>query len=197
MRGEIEAALLGSGLSVGSGTAEELGPEAGHGVPGWVAERVLEFVEHLLPLVTIDRNGKDRAGSERGKSMGVGMALVAGKGARKDKNTFGGKGKRGAGEGKYSINLFGETVEEMSTRFQDFYGRLEGDLRAAVLSSSLGVGKEPVGKWDGDGEIRKEGGKDKDDEKERKERKEEAAEARVREVMEVVEKAICELFYDR
>jgi hypothetical protein len=197
VKGEIRAALLGSRSSVGSGTGEELGSEAGHGVPGWVAEKVIEFVEHLLPFVAIDRNGKDGARSVREKSMGVGMALVAGKGAGKGKSVFGGKEKRVAGEGKYSINLFGETMEELSTRFQDFYGVLEGDLRAAVLSSSLGVGREPVGKWDGDAEMHKDEGKDEDEERERRESKEEEAEARVREVMEVVEKFVCVLFYDR
>jgi hypothetical protein len=171
---EINAALVG-----GSG----VGSAAGAAAPGWVAERVIGFVEDLFPLVKADRVGK-------GRNLGVGMTLVAGKGTGKSKGAFAGmeksaklQGGAGGGGGKYVVNMFGETVEETSERFQEFY---EGDLRAVS-----GGGKKV------DGVAAADGVTDKNAEWGKRGKQGEESEARVREVVEVVERVVCELFYDR
>jgi hypothetical protein len=157
----------------------------------WVEERVVEFVRGLLPLVEADRVGGAEGGG--GKGRGVGMTLVAGKGAGKGGRRGGLSEKGGENEkgvGKYVLNTFGPTMEEMSARFQAFYEGLEKDLRAtaATSTSSGGASVDAGSEEKVDGEKEKEWAK-----REEQEQKD----GRVRAVMEVVEKVVCELFYDR
>ena len=151
----------------------------------WVEERVVEFVGGLLPLVEVDRVGGAEGGG--GKGRGVGMTLVAGKGAGKGGRRGGLSEKGGENEkgvGKYVLNTFGPTMEDMSARFQAFYEGLEKDLRAtaATSTSSGGASVDAGSEEKTDGEKEKEWAK---------------KDGRLRAVMEVVEKIVCELFYDR
>ncbi|KAF7964557.1 hypothetical protein HWV62_5696, partial [Athelia sp. TMB] len=126
--------------------------------PGWVADRVIQFANDLMPLV---KNGK--GAEEKAKVLIKGTA--AAKEAEKDK---------GAGKGKYVVNSLGETVEELSERFQEFYVRLEDEL-----------GSRGMGRISSDDEKR-----DGETDRERREREEDEKDARIRQVMEVVEQGV-------
>lgn len=145
--------------------------------PGWVAERTIEFTSEFFPFIKPSGKG---AGASKS------MTLVAGKGASK------GKDEAAVTAGKYVINegSFGETMENLSERFQDFYSALEGDLRTSI-SSLFPPSHEK------DGSDEKQDINVNETEKEKRERKSDESEDKLRGVMEVVERVICELLYDR
>lgn len=148
---------------------------AGTNAPGWVADRVWEFVGGLMPLVKSGKGIDIQGAGEKGKGRVLTKPGPGGRDTAKEKD-------KAVGKGKYVVNALEETVEELSEQFQDFYGRLEDEL------SSRGMRHAPSSD---------DGGREGETDRERREREEEEKEARVRKVMEVVEAGICELFYDR
>lgn len=146
LRGEIDSALS----MVGIVRKEDAGD--GLGRMEWVRERVVWFIKRMFPLV-LDEGGKGAInrkgqGKEKGRGRGVSKA------------------------GKYVVNVFGESMEDLGDRFQDFYRCLEEDFRAGGEEQRRGEA---------------EGG----------EKMADITEGRLREIMEAVEKVITELFYDR
>lgn len=161
----------------------------GDGV-GWVAHQVIDFLAGFGPLVEAP--------------IGAGVALASVKGRTKGRRA----GQEGdavgvekAGVGKYAVNMYTGTMEEMSEQFQAFYERIEGDLKARARDGTLFTDAEDIKDTDTNKDSTEQGG-DKaegagETERQGRERIEEEAENRIRIVMELVEKLVCELLYDR
>ncbi|KAJ3557990.1 hypothetical protein NM688_g1178 [Phlebia brevispora] len=161
------------------------------GAPSWVAERTEEFAERigLLPFVKI-------------------------KGAR-NKAEEGGVGGYAIGTGVSKE----ESMQELGSRFQDFYDEIEEQLQKRKWKGRRSFGKGLVlhhlngsisssvdsitedEKADKDS-IREDGDdtekeSEGDEKQDKVERPEDEQEKRIREVLEAVERAICCTFYDR
>ena len=157
---------------------------------GWVAHQVIDFLAGFGPLVEA--------------SIGAGVALASVKGRTKGRRA----GQEGdavgvekAGVGKYAVNMYTGTMEEMSEQFQAFYERIEGDLKARAGDGTLFTDAEDIKDTDTNKDLTDHGG-DKaegggETERQGQEKVEEEAENRIRIVMELVEKLVCELLYDR
>lgn len=85
----------------------------------------------------------------------------------------------------YVVNVFEETPEEASERFQDFYGMLEQDLR---LGGTPFLGRRREEQYLGI---------DAEKDSERRVQEKIESEGKIRDIMEIVEQTICSLFYDR
>ena len=165
----------------------------GDGV-GWVAHQVIDFLAGFGPLVeapigagvalaSVKGRTKGRRAGQEGDAVGVEKAGV------------------GGGGGKYAVNMYTGTMEEMSEQFQAFYERIEGDLKARAHDGTVFADAEDIKDTDTNKDSTEQGG-DKaegagETERQGRERIEEEAENRIRIVMELIEKLVCELLYDR
>ena len=140
-------------------------------VPGWVADRTIEFTVDWFPFST--------------------AATTA---PHLDKKNSKDRGK------VYEVNPVEEVSEDAAERLQDFYFELEQDMRAHTPfrpKHSIPVSKE--GSTKHADRVEKEPESDADHEKDRERREHEKldSEAKIRDIMEAVERTVCSLFYDR
>ena len=143
-------------------------------VPGWVADRTIEFTVDWFPFTTATTT-----------------APHLGKKNSKDKSKV------------YEVNPVEEVSGDAAERLQDFYFELEQDMRAHTPfrpKHSIPVSKEgSIKHIDREQVVEKEPESDLEDEKERGRREHEKldSEAKIRDIMEAVERTVCSLFYDR
>ena len=141
-------------------------------VPGWVADRTIEFTVDWFPFTAVATT-----------------APHLDKKSSKDKSKV------------YEVNPVEEVSEDAAERLQDFYFELEQDMRAHTPfrpKHSIPVSKEGSIKHV-DRVVEKEPESDAEDEKDRQRREHEKldSEAKIRDIMEAVERTVCSLFYDR
>lgn len=161
------------------------------GAPGWVAERIVEFAERerLQPFFKV-KSGRGRP-EETVNALG-GYAIGTGV-------------------------VQEEGMEEVGTKFQEFYEEIEDQLEKKkwkgkplfgqrlarhLNHSSVSSSVDSSGSGDekGEKESIKEDGDDTERESdvdEKPERPEDEREQRIREVVEAVERTMCSVFYDR
>jgi len=143
-------------------------------VPGWVADRTIEFTVDWFPFT-----------------------IAATTAPHLDKKNSKDKGK------VYEVNPVEEGSEDAAERLQDFYFELEQDMRAHTPfrpKHSIPVSREGSMKHaDREQVVEKEPESDAENVKERemKEHEKLDSDAKIRDIMEAVERTVCSLFYDR
>lgn len=123
-----------------------------------MAERVHAFATPLYPLI------KSSEKAQGGTGGGVGLGKNA-------------KPKPPA----YEISSIAETVDEIADRFQEFYEKLEGEMRAKAKRKDSAISNASMNVSDEDSVAEH---VDPD-------------ESKIRDAMEIVERTLTTLFYDR